>query len=497
MPFAVAAGHALTAEAAATALREGGSAVDACLAGALMACVAEPVLAGFFGGGFLILREPEGRVRLLDFFVHTPRARRPEADWDLREIEADFGETKQRFHIGAAAVAAPGLPTGLAEAHARFGRIPLRELAAPAVEAARRGAPLSAFQAHVLQVVAPIYAASPEARALYHHADGPAGEGDLLRNPDLADTLETWAAEGPRFAQEGEAGRALLALCAEGGRLGPEDLRRYRAEWRSPLIVPRGPAKVALNPAPSLGGTLIAVALELLADGAPTAAALARAFALTSRARAETGDDRLAELLSPEGLARWRALAGLPAAPRGTTHVSAVDGRGMAAALTLSNGEGCGLIAPGTGIMPNNMLGEEDLLPQGLDRWTPDVRLASMMAPTLMRWPDGRVAALGSGGSNRIRSAMAAVIARLADGRAPLDLAVAAPRLHVEGREAVDFEDRFPPEEREALLRDWPEARPWPRDSLFFGGVHAVRRAPSGAVEAAADARRDGAVALG
>jgi gamma-glutamyltranspeptidase/glutathione hydrolase len=170
----------------------------------------------------------------------------------------------------------------------------------------------------------------------------------------------------------------------------------------------------------------------------------------------------------------------------------------MAAALTLSNGEGCGMIVPGTGIMPNNMLGETDLLPQGLDRWRPDVRLASMMAPTVMAWPDGSVAALGSGGSNRIRTAMAGVIARLTDRAEALDVAIGAPRLHVEGREpAVDFEDRFPDSERAALLEAFPQARPWPRDSLFFGGVHAARRAASGAVEAAADPRRDGAALTG
>ncbi len=499
---AVAAGHAVSAEAASEALAAGGTAVDACIAGALAATTVEPVLAGLLGGGFLMLREPGGRLRLLDFFVQTPRARRPEGEWDLREVEADFGETRQRFHIGAASIATPGVAVGLAEAHERFGRVPMVELARPAVEAAAKGAPLSEFQAHLLTVVAPIYTATAEARALYAPEGAVLGAGARLANPDYADALDVWSREGPRFAQEGELAQALLALTGEGGHLTATDLRRWRALWREPLVVRRGGRRVALNPAPSLGGTLIAFALELLGER-PGAAALARAFALTRRARLEAGEEALSGLLSDESLARWRALAGAPASVRGTTHVSAVDAKGMAAALTLSNGEGCGMIAPGTGIMPNNMLGEEDLLPEGLDRWRPDVRLASMMAPTILDAEDGSAVALGSGGSNRIRSAMTSVIARIVDRGEALDAAVGAPRLHVDaGPEpgappAVDFEDRFPAAEREALLAAYPEARPWARDSLFFGGVHAVRRAASGAVEATADPRRDGAARIG
>lgn len=496
--FAVAAGHAASAEAGAEALRAGGSAVDACIAAALTACAAEPMLAGLLGGGFLMVREANGKARLLDAFVQTPRRARPRDEQDLREVQADFGAAAQTFHIGAASIAAPGLAAGLWEAHARYGRVPMPELAAPAVQAAARGAPLSAFQAHVLQVVAPICAATPAARALYCPEEGRLlRSGETLRNPELADVLDVWAREGARLTQEGEVAALLVEAARAGGHLTREDLAAYAPVWREPLTVERAGARLHLNPAPSLGGALIALALEMLPDR-PGAEALARAFALTARARLEAGEDGVRALLSPESLAHWRAAAARRPATRGTTHVSAVDASGMAAALTLSNGEGCGLILPGAGLMPNNMLGEEDLLPRGLDSWRPDTRLASMMAPTILAWPDGSVSALGSGGSSRIRSAMASVLARLTDRGEALDAAIHAPRLHAEGREPeVDFEDRFPDAERAALLAAFPEARPWPEGSLFFGGVHAVRRAPSGAAEAAADPRRDGAARLG
>ncbi|MEL6210425.1 MAG: gamma-glutamyltransferase, partial [Pseudomonadota bacterium] len=187
--------------------------------------------------------------------------------------------------------------------------------------------------------------------------------------------------------------------------------------------------------------------------------------------------------------------AGRPAARRGTTHLSAVDSAGWAAALTLSNGEGCGLIVPGTGIMPNNMLGEEDLVPGDPLGWREGVRLSSMMAPMAVSWPDGRAAMLGSGGSNRIRTALAQVVARVVDRGEPLDVAIQAPRLHVEGvREAaVDFEEAGLAEgDRAALLDAFPEARGWGEPSMFFGGVHGVMRDAGGGLSAAGDARRDG-----
>ncbi|MEM8756074.1 MAG: gamma-glutamyltransferase, partial [Pseudomonadota bacterium] len=110
--------------------------------------------------------------------------------------------------------------------------------------------------------------------------------------------------------------------------------------------------------------------------------------------------------------------------------------------------------------------------------------------------PGGGVVMLGSGGSNRIRTALAQVAARIVDGARQED-AVAAPRLHVESAEEIDFEDDFPEKERAALLRHRPEARPWSEPSMFFGGVHAVARDPRGGVEAAGDPRRDGVAIVG
>lgn len=501
--YAIACGHDLTAAAAAEALDAGGSAVDAAIAGALAAMVAEPVLAGLLGGGFLMVREPGGRARMLDFFVQTPRRKRRFDDLDFRAVETDFGTAIQEFHVGAGAIATPGVAPGLAEAHARFGRVPLAVLAEPAIAAARDGVRISEYQAELCRIVTAILTASPEARAIFCRDDAPLGAGETYRNPALADVLEVFAHEGPRFVTEGEIARALLRLTEEGGHLTAGDLAGYRPEWREPLQLTRRAARVSLNPPPSLGGALIAFGLEVLPHAAGITAMLDTLTA-TARARVEAavdGDpDGAARLLSPDLVARYRReLAGRAASTRGTTHISVIDADGMGAALTLSNGEGCGLIAPGTGLMPNNMLGEEDLMPGGFELWKPDRRLASMMSPLTVDWPDGSFAMLGSGGSNRIRTALVQVLVRLIDGGERPAPAIEAPRLHVETGEppAVDFEDLAGDAVREAILAAWPEARAWPDRSMFFGGVHAALRDARGGLVAAGDPRRAGVTRIG
>ncbi|QPH54418.1 gamma-glutamyltransferase [Pontivivens ytuae] len=472
---AIAAGHALTAGAGHEVLRAGGSAVDACIAACFMAFVAEPVLAQPLGGGFL-MAAPAGRApRLLDGFVRTPRLR---AEGDIRSIEADFGTSTQVFHIGAGTIAVPGLVPMLFEAHERLGRIPMAELAAPAVRAAREGVAVSEMQASIARIVTPILAATAETAAL-HLDDGAAAKHH--RNPALADALEVLAIEGSRLFTEGEVAQALCDL--PGAVLTPLDLRRHTPRWRDPLEAERAGTRLHLTPVPSITGAALALALDAL-PRRPDALTIAAALQALENA-ATLPESARAEALST-------ALARHAVRQTGTTQISAIDREGNGAALTVSNGAGAGLVLPGTGIMPNNMLGEEDLLPDGPESWPLDTRLGSAMCPLALHDAEGGVTLLGSGGSSRIRSALLQVLLQLTDG-ARLEEAIAAPRLHVEkGRLAFE-----PMEEaRDALLASWPEATEWPAPSPYFGGVHAVRRTRRGAFEAAADARRDGAALM-
>ncbi|MEO1919334.1 MAG: gamma-glutamyltransferase [Paracoccaceae bacterium] len=494
--FAVASGHQLTTQTVAEVLRAGGTAVDGAIAGALMACVCEPVLASPLAGGFLMVAPPNKPVQILDAFIQTPKNKRSLADTDINEIEVDFGQVTQVFHCGSGTIGTPGLIPGLFEAHAEFGRIPMPELVAPAVQAARRGTVITEFQGEVLGYVEAIFMSSEGSRALYVPEGKLLGQGDVLHNPQMADTLEVMALEGPRFFQEGEVARALLSL--SGGHLTAADLKSYRPVGREPLQLTRQGIEVYLNSAPSLGGVQIALALQALPPN-PDDRQLARCFYEVARIRKETDlDHHPADgekiLLDSKMVNRLRkTLTDHQAATRGTTHISVIDQNGMGVAFTLSNGEGCGLIVPGTGIMANNMLGEDDLVPDGLNSWAKDTRLASMMCPMALR-DNTSLTMMGSGGSNRIRSALAQVTLGLIDGGEALEPAIHAPRLHIDDTpQILDFEDAGTEQRRDALLAEFPDANPWPRQAMFFGGVHAVRQSRNG-FEASGDERRSGAV---
>src|SRR3546814_5563905 len=139
-------------------------------------------------------------------------------------------------------------------------------------------------------------------------------------------------------------------------------------------------------------------------------------------------------LFDPALLARYRdTVAAHARFSRGTTHISVVDDAGNLAALSLSNGEGYGTLLPDSGIMLNNMLGEEDLNHGGFHCWPEDSRLSSMMAPTLATSAEGARFAIGSGGSNRIRTAVLQVLVNLLDVGLPMAAATEAARLHIEG----------------------------------------------------------------
>ena len=267
----VAAGHAETAAAACAVLADGGNAVDAALAGLLAACVVEPVLASLGGGGFLAACPGDGgragRTIVYDFFVQTPQRRRPDSEADLREIAADFGPATQAFHIGLGTIATPGVVKGLFAASRDLGRMPMRRLVEPAVALARSGVPVDAMQAYVLRVVHAIIDADPSMRALFASPARPAGvveEGERLRLPELADTLEIIAIEGDDLFYRGEMAALLARDCeACGGHLGRADLASYQVERRPPLTLAGRRGPVQLNPPPSSGGILVGFGLAL------------------------------------------------------------------------------------------------------------------------------------------------------------------------------------------------------------------------------------------
>lgn len=470
----VAAGHRLTAEAAADVLRDGGHAVDAAIAALAMACVCEPVLASPGGGGFAMLRDGrDGSHTLIDFFPHTPRKRRLPGEDGVSEVHADFGTATQAFHIGPATTAAPGFFAGIKQLKALGGSAALADLLQPAADAARQGVVVTPYQHYLSTVVWPILTATPQAAALFAPGGSMIEAGKTFRNPGLADALELMARDG--FAQS-PVGREIVAAQSERGHLTAEDLNAYCVIERRPLEVGIGTMRAHLNPLPAASGVLISHSLARLdsTNGLHLAMALAQT---DSERRAARG-----------GLAE---LAETPMRQRGTTHISVIDAAGNACAVTVSNGEGNGELAGPFGFMPNNILGEEDVNPAGPGGWPEDTRLASMMCPAMLESADGSFFVLGSGGSNRIRSALVQVIARLALDNTTLAEAVAAPRLHVEAGH-LDFEDLFNRETAAALANTFGDHRAWPEPNMFFGGVHVAAMTADGSLDGVGDSRRDG-----
>jgi gamma-glutamyltranspeptidase/glutathione hydrolase len=507
----VAAGHRLTARAGAEILARGGGAVDAVCAAAFAAAAAESPLTGPGAGGFLLVRSPEGETALLDFFVAAPglgpMGRRLDPG-DLGSFTVPFGGAEQVFHIGPASAAVPGMIAGLGEAARRFARLPFADLVEPAVRIAREGVVLTREAGYVHEILAGMLTASPEGAAIYAPGGRLLGAGDRVRFPELAETLDQIGREGAGTLRDGPLAAAVVEyLERAGGLVTAEDLTAYRVIDRTPLEVSYRDVTILTNPPPSSGGVLIAAALRELAEGPPPGGPVEhyRAIARAGAAANALRDEHFARDLQEEEDVLERLWArrvdrggGGSAPPTrkpvgSTTHVSAVDGDGGMASLSSSNGSGSGAIVSGTGILLNNMLGEEDLNPNGFGSIDPGLRMTSMMAPTLLLRGGEPVIALGSAGSNRLRSAILQTMVSMVDGGLGVREAVARPRVHPEG-DGVDVEGGVPEPAVAALAGDGHRLRRWADTSLFFGGVSAAATGPGG-LDAAGDPRRGGAAA--
>jgi len=521
----VAAGHEKTAEAGREILRAGGNAFDAAIGALFTACVAEATLTSLGGGGFLLAHTAEGKNTLFDFFTQTPSSRSHCPQPDFYPIEANFGDTVQEFHVGKASMAVPGLLAGALTVHKKLGRLPLKVVAEPAIACARSGLIISKFQGYCYELLDAIVMATTGAKQMFAPAGKRLQAGETLHLPQFADTLEYLANLGDEGAlrafYEGEIAQQIACDCQkdgeEGGYLTIADFQTYRVIERSPLCINYRGTQLLTNPPPSAGGSLIAFCLELLDrfdfssmtfGSLEHLALLSQAMRWTNVARRSHLDSKLftssvaAKFIAPDlidkyaqplqalmdkGLNRWGS----------TTHISVMDDEGNAASVTSSNGEGSSYVIPGTQIMMNNMLGEEDLNPNGFNQWPLNQRMSSMMAPTIILKQGKPQLVLGSGGSNRIRTAILQVISNTLDFEMPLDKAVEAARIHWENG-VFHLEPGLLADLSKIL--DTTEALgtekvvPWQQSNMFFGGVHAVGLNAEGQLSGAGDSRRSGAV---
>ncbi|MCR9236583.1 MAG: gamma-glutamyltransferase [Alphaproteobacteria bacterium] len=504
---AVAAGHKVTADAAARTLNDGGNAFQAAAAGLIAACLAEPVFASPGGGGFMTARHRSGKTEVLDFFVDLPGQKQTDAQ--TMEVEADFGSVRQLFHIGAGTSAVPGMEAGLtalfdlgntANAHTvHNGRavhegLTIQQLFQTALASAN-GLTISPLQAKLFEIVSPILKASDPARLLYAPDEKLLAEGDAFDNIELRHLFNEFAERrDASFNGLCEPERVLQQQMDEGGHIKADDFSDYVAQLRDPTRWENSACRVFSNALPAMGGVLSLAMLS--ADSTPSSPLAGRADAIaqvdrfwrSGRSGSEIAEKFKVQAKQPEQ-------AGTKDGFNGTTHISVIDRHGNAVAVTVTNGEGNGQIVPGRGYMLNNMLGEEDVNPAGPTGWQPQPkgqrRLSSMMAPTIADGADGTLLALGSGGSNRIRTALYQVLANRFLTGMGIREAVHRPRIHGE-RRRLDIEDYSNQPEAKALEGVFPETEFWQEQSLYFGGVHAVERTPRGRFNGAGDPRREG-----
>ncbi|HEY2631385.1 MAG TPA: gamma-glutamyltransferase [Solirubrobacteraceae bacterium] len=476
----VAAGHPLTAQAGAKVLREGGNAVDAAVAAMLTSFVAEPLLTGLGAGGYMMVAGGGEEPVLLDFFVEAPARAADGTAAELEAVDVSFGDAVQVFYIGPASCGVYGAPAGVCEAVTRWGSIPLPELVAPAAKLAREGVEISGEQAYIVEILGDLLKSTPECAALWAPEGRVLREGEVLRNPDLSEALIRLGGEGAAPFYSGDIAHAVCSWLGErGGSVTRQALAGYRAIERTPLAMKYRDRQVLTNPPPSAGGTLLAYSLGLL-DAQPSPPTLEAVITAMEAAQGERTPE-FVRGLSEEGFLESFLSSRLGS----TTHISVLDGHGRACSVTCTNGEGSGVVVPGTGIHLNNVMGEEDLSPHGFHTHPPGRRMPSMMAPSVVTHHGDVELVLGSAGSNRIRSALLQTIVGVVDHGLPAQDAVNAPRAHFE--EGIVYHE---PGIQPADVREREIVR-FHGLNLFFGGVQAVQRRGDGLL-GAGDPRRGG-----
>ena len=296
----------------AQALERGGNAVDAAVAAAAMSWSAEPPLTGPCGGGFFLVRPARGRApALLDAFTSIPGRDLPPGRrlTEVDEVLVPFDEqTTQVFHAGPAACAVPGVVAGMAAVHGRYGSLPWRSLLLPAAEAADRGVATNAGQQRVFAAIEAILTRLPESRELFSPGGRFVEVGTVIRQAELARSIELLAERGPGELYTGGLARAMVADQERlGGRLTMADLAAYRPVWRRPLAGSFEGHALRTNCPPSSGGVLIAYMLAVLAAarpaGEPGSAPALRALAETMRSAARLRGPEFARRLHRGGLA--------------------------------------------------------------------------------------------------------------------------------------------------------------------------------------------------
>jgi len=523
---AIASAHPIATEAGHRIMDQGGNAFDAAIAVAATLAVVEPYGSGIGGGGFFLLRqagEDEPQYRFIDARETAPLAAH-------RDMFLDEQDKLKRVINGPLAAGIPGTPAALAHLAGHYGRLPLAQSLAPAIAAAEEGfavgesyRTLVGFRLDAMQQDA------ETARIFLRDNQAPAA-GDLVRQPELAETLRRMAEHGHAGFYSGPlAERLVSGVKAAGGIWEQGDLDSYRVIERDPVRFSSRGFDVITSPLPSAGGIALAGILQGM-DQLPAAAhgsvqwthQLVELMRRTYRDRAVLlGDSDFVEvpeerLLSVDharrlaaGVDPQRATPSLelgPAIPfhegTNTTHFSLIDREGNAVAATLSVNLpfGAAFTVPGTGVLLNNEMDDFAADPDGRNSYglegseanaiAPGKRPLSSMTPTMLE-NENQLAVLGTPGGSRIISMVLLGTLEAMAGR-PVEEWVSRPRFHHQYLpDHIQIEDAaFSAEQRRALEKLGHTIKPVGRD---YGDMQVLqwdkRRAE---ISAASDPRGEG-----
>ena len=522
----IVAAHPAASEAGLQVMRDGGSAADAAIAALLVLNVVEPQSSGIGGGAFALVNSASG-LTSYDARETAPMAATPELFF-LDGVKLPWPEAVPTGR----AVGVPGLMRLMQALHLSHGRLPWPRLFLPAIRLAEDGFPVSPRLAASIARFAPVLAGT-DAEGLFLPGGVPLAEGAVFRNPALARTLRRLALVGPELMYDRSLGGEIIAAVARGavpGEMTAEDLAAYRVIERDPVCLPyRGKRICGMGP-PSSGATTVGQIMGLIeAKGPPDAHLFAEAsrLAYADRGLYLADPDQVevpvagllydgyladrADLIDPERAATGPAAPGTPPwqegalAPGdtitspGTTHLSVIDGAGLAISLTASIETAFGSKRVAGGFLLNNQLTDFSFTPTGADGTPvanapgPGKRPRSSMAPTMV-FEDGRLILLaGSPGGSRIPEYVANALIQILDRGADPAEAAAAPHISHRNREVLVLEEGGHSSEAIAALEAMGHSV---EQAAMTSGLHLLQIGPDGSLRGGADPRREG-VALG
>lgn len=464
MNFGIAAGHEVTAEIAADILRSGGNAYDAAVAAIFATYITETMMSSAGAGGFANIYTANRESIILDFFCHTPASRKEPSSLEFIPIVVDFGEEQETFYVGAGSMAVPGSIACCFELNKKFGTMPISELAQPAIHMAKNGIKVNTFQFIDLDLLKSIFTRTEDGRRIFCKSDDTIWqEGDTMYMHQLADFLDVLTREGRDLFYKGEIAHSIIKDTNVKGFLTMADFEKYKIQYHKPRAIPYRDRMILTPKSPSIGGHISSLFLDELSKtpisennniSSPDHVQCLYNAARQLRIKYEQDDTNLQK--------------------GGTTHFSIIDKWSNAISVTTSIGEGCGYFIPGTDMQMNNMLGELSLLPSGLHSWMPSARLNSMMTPTLVLDGDNNVElSLGSGGASRIPFMISQVLNNYIMQDQTIENSIKQPRIHYE-HNILQVEKGL--DHSKVILHDGDQLNAWTEPSLFFGGVHVVKK---------------------